>query len=80
MVTISAANFRVLHCGIFSSGKTSSVRFTPSGVISNAQARTSAMGKPSNTIAMTNLVTQFGMSSTGKVDVAIWMTSQPTTA
>ena len=39
-----AANFRPLHCGIASLGETFSVRFIPSGVISKAQAMTSAMG------------------------------------
>ena len=62
IVTISAANLRALHCGIFSLGETSSVRFIPSGVISNAQAITSAIGNPSATIATNTFITQAGAS------------------
>ena len=38
MVTMRAANFRVLQCGIYSFGAISSARFIPWGVISKAQA------------------------------------------
>ena len=40
MLTIRAANFRVLHRGIYSFGAMSASRFMPSGVISKAQAMT----------------------------------------
>jgi len=77
---ISAANFRRLHCGITSSGETFSVRFNPSGVISKAQARTSAIGKPSNVSTTTALVITSGRWSAGTTVAATCITSQPTTA
>ena len=53
-VPTKKANFRLLHCGIGSSGDTFSVRFIPCGVISKAQATISAMGNPRAT-TITNL-------------------------
>src|SRR6516225_6284063 len=59
---------------------TSSVRFNPSGVSSNAHAITSAIGNPIATATITNLTTQLGISRNGKTCVAICIDSQPTIA
>jgi hypothetical protein len=57
-----------------------SVRRIPVGDISKAQARTSAIGNPRNTRTMTNRVAHPGIWRKGKVEAAIWIRSQPTTA
>jgi hypothetical protein len=44
----------------------SSARLSPSGVISNAHAKMSAMGKPMAIKNTINRITQFGTSKTGK--------------
>jgi len=65
---------------IDSLGPTSSARLIPSGVNSNAHARTSAIGKPSATTATTTFITQAGASNVGKRIDAAWMSSQAITA
>ena len=60
-------------------GETSSVRFIPSGVISKAQAMTSATGKPSNVMTTTGALMASGRCSAGTMVAAICMTSQPIT-
>jgi hypothetical protein len=48
-----------------SSGETFSVRFIPCGVISKAQAMTSAIGNPAATIVTKTFMTQAGASKVG---------------
>jgi hypothetical protein len=50
---------------------TSSVRFKPSGVSSNAHAITSAIGNPIAIANTINRTAQFGISKNGKTCVAI---------
>ena len=61
------------------SGAISSVRCSPSGVSSYAQASTSATGNPNVRTTTTNRAPQFGISKIGKTCVAIWMSNQLTT-
>src|SRR4029077_753096 len=61
MLTIRAANLRVLHRGIYSFGATSALRLRPSGVISKAQAMTRATGKQRTVSNTTSLTIQFGI-------------------
>ncbi|HEY2800999.1 MAG TPA: hypothetical protein VGI85_10410 [Chthoniobacterales bacterium] len=74
------ANLRRLHRGSFSLGEISSVRFIPSGVISNAQAMRRAIGKPSKVSTTTAVVKLSGRWSAGTIVAATCKTSQPTTA
>ena len=62
------------------SGGRSSVRLTPCGVRSKAQARIMATGKPRTSSIITSRTVQIGTSKNGKTCVAIWMSSQLTTA
>ena len=55
----------------------SSLRLMPSGVSAKAQAKISAMGKPGTTSAITSLVAQFGISSTGNVAVRSGSAARP---
>lgn len=64
---IAKFSFRPVERAIDCSRGTSSVRLTPSGVSSNAQARSSAIGHPSTTTPKTSLVAQFGIFRTGNV-------------
>src|SRR4029453_16549716 len=57
-----------------------SVRFSPSGVSSNAHAMISATGKPSAVTKITSRMAQFEISRNGNTCVATWINSQPTTA
>src|ERR1700730_7792164 len=77
---MSAANFVLLHWGMTSSGETFSVRFIPSGVISNAHEITSAIGKPTKVNTTTAVVRPSGRCRAGTLVAVTWMTSQPTTA
>ncbi len=59
---------------------TSSVRFKPSGVSSNAHAITSAIGNPITIASTTRRTAQFGISKNGKTCVATCTSSHPTIA
>jgi hypothetical protein len=52
----------------------------PSGVSSNAQARITAIGKPSTTAITTTFITQLGASNVGSKIDAAWMSNHATTA
>jgi hypothetical protein len=54
--------------------------FTPSGVISNIQARTTATGKPARKSRAAALTVQGGISSAGNMALTTWNTAQPATA
>jgi len=56
------------------------VRIIPWGLISKAQARISAMGKPMITTRIRALATQSGIFRNWKVASAIYMSSQPVMA
>ena len=74
------SSLRLVLRAIDSWGATSSVRFKPSGVSSKIQASTSATGKPRMRQRITKRTAHAGMEKTGKICVAIWMTSHDTTA
>jgi hypothetical protein len=63
-----------------SSPEAASVRFTPSGVISNAHARIIAIGKPSSRQLTTIVSNQPGMFMDSSSTDAICASSQPMTA
>src|SRR5437016_12492009 len=79
---MNAANFFLLQYGIdrTSSGETSTVRFIPSGVISNAQEIVTAKMKPSARKTVKAFITQVGASKVGNKIEAAWNNSQATTA
>jgi hypothetical protein len=58
----------------------SPVRLTPSGVTSSAQARTSAMGKPSSTTTTRNPIAQPGTPRLGSMMSAAWRTTNAVAA
>jgi hypothetical protein len=60
-------------------GATSSTRTRPSGVNSNAQARISAIRKPSAAVVIKTFITQAGASNVGKTIEAAWISNQATT-
>src|SRR5437764_14818165 len=60
-------------------GETPGSRLIPSGVISKAQDRISATGKPRMSSKTTSRTLQWGISKNGKTWVAIWIRSQATT-
>src|SRR5881398_502419 len=66
----SARQPRKRACRADAARSTSSVRLIPSGVSSNAQAMTRAIGNPAATNTITNRTTQFGISKNGKTCVA----------
>jgi hypothetical protein len=65
---------------VFADGIGSFGALNPSGVSSNAQAITSAIGKPIAMTSTTRRTAWFGISKNGKTCVATWTSSQPTTA
>src|SRR6266446_1447200 len=75
-----AANFFLLYCGMTSSGETFSVRFIPSGVISNAHEITSATGKPTKISTTAAVVRLSGRCNAGTMVAVTCMTNHPTTA
>ena len=77
MRVMKAANFRGLHFGSFaaSSGETSSVRFNPSGVASNAHETKTARINPSVSRTTNAFMTQGGASKVGSRIEAAWITS-----
>jgi len=65
---------------MLSPSRTLAVSFTPSGVSSNAQAKTSAIGKPRRSAATIAPSNQPGRPSEDSRRAAACATSQPTTA
>ena len=65
--------FRVVD----TSGRTSSLRFSPCGVSSKAQANTSASGSPRITSVVTTFSIHAGAPNIGKSTEATWMATQP---
>jgi len=61
-------------------GEMLSVRFIPSGVISKAQAMTSAMGKPAAITVTKTFITQPGASKVGNRTEPAWINSHVMTA
>ena len=61
-----------------SSGAAAAVSFTPSGVNSNAQASTTANGKPRITSHSTKLIDQSGSGMAGKTTLAASSTTNDT--
>ena len=76
----SAANLRLLHCGMNSSGETSAVRYIPCGVISNAHAMISASTNPAAITVTNTFITQPGASNVGNRIDPDWMSSHAMTA
>src|SRR5205807_9454443 len=76
-ITIKAVTLRPVLRVILRSTSPSSL--IPSGVISNAHAQTTAMGKPTMVSRTTSLTIQLGMLKNGKTCVATWMNNQATT-
>ncbi len=72
-------SFWPVECVIDSERSTSSVRFTPSGVNSNAQANRQTNGKPSNNIAASVLPTHVGVSNISKSTSPTCSTTHPIT-
>ena len=80
ITAISAVSLRPVLRLIDLPGSISSVRTIPSGVISNAQASTSAIGKPRIVSKTTALVMAPGRCKAGTTVAATCITSQATTA
>jgi hypothetical protein len=77
---MSAVTFRPVRREVDLAGAASSVRLIPSGVISKAQASTSAMGKPTRAANTTALVITVGSNNAGTTVAETWMASHATTA
>ena len=79
---MNVANFRRLQVGnaAATSGGTSSVRFRPSGVASNAQEIITKMTNPKARNTTKAFITQVGASNVGSKIDAAWMSNQATTA
>src|SRR5436190_16699709 len=80
--TMNAANFRGPHVGSFAatSAGTSSVRFRPSGVASNAQEIITEMTNPKARKMTNAFITQLGASNVGSKIEAAWTSNHATTA
>ena len=63
---------------VISPGVASSVFFTPCGVISNAHARTTAIGNPTRVRARTSVTVQSGRPMLGNAMSATWRTTNAT--